>query len=90
MQSNTDLRSRPSDVRKRLLPNESATRGDSTGKIDLTSHAILAYTSDDPGHPIEDLVDRHIGRGGHTVAISSDGAAIARCSSRNTHSALRV
>jgi hypothetical protein len=44
MQSNADLPSRPSDVRKRLLPNESANRGDSTGEIDLASHAILAYT----------------------------------------------
>jgi hypothetical protein len=31
-----------------LVPNDSANRGDSTGEIDLASHAVLAYADDPP------------------------------------------
>jgi F5/8 type C domain len=64
MQSNTGLLSSPTGVRKRLLPRESANPAAPTGEIDLASHAILAYTSEDPEHSIENLIDRHYGRGG--------------------------
>jgi F5/8 type C domain len=62
MQSNTDSLSGSSGVRKRLLPKEEgATPAAPTGEIDIASHAVLGYTSEDPDHPIENLID---GRGG--------------------------
>lgn|SRR5215469_4424717 len=51
-----------SGVRKRLLPKEGATLAPLAGEIDIPSRAVLAYTSDDPDHPIENLVDGHYGR----------------------------
>jgi hypothetical protein len=41
MQSNAGLRARPSDLRKRLLPNESANRVDFTGEMQIL---LLRYT----------------------------------------------
>jgi F5/8 type C domain len=64
MQSNTDLPSSSSGVRKRLLPKQGANPADFSGEIDIASHAVLAYSSDDPDHPIENLIDRDYGRGG--------------------------
>ena len=64
MQPNTDSLSSSSGVRKRLLPQESASAVALAGEIDVAAHAVLAYTSDDPDHPIESLIDGHHGRGG--------------------------
>lgn len=64
MQPNTDSPSSPSGVRKRLLPREGANPGRLAGEIDIATHAVLAYTSDDPDHPIENLIDGHYGRAG--------------------------
>jgi hypothetical protein len=64
MQSNTDSPSSSSGVRKRLLPKEGANPAAFAGEIDIASHAVLAYTSDDPDHPIENLIDGHYGRHG--------------------------
>lgn len=49
-------------MRKRLLTKEGASPGAVPGEIDIASHAVLAYTSDDPDHPIENLIDGHYGR----------------------------
>jgi len=62
MQPNTDSRSSSSGVRKRLLPKEGENPAAFTGEIDIASHAVLAYTSDDPDHPIDNLIDGHYGR----------------------------
>jgi hypothetical protein len=62
MQSNTDSHSSSSGVRKRLLPKEGANQAAFGGEIDIARHAVLAYTSDDPDHPIENLIDGHYGR----------------------------
>jgi F5/8 type C domain len=70
MYSNIDLLSSPSGVRKRLLPKESASPVNLAREIDLARQAILAYTSEDPDHPIENLIDRHDGRGGTFWASS--------------------
>jgi F5/8 type C domain len=65
MQSNTDSLSGSSGVRKRLLPKEEgATPAAPTGEIDIAAHAVLGYTSEDPDHPIENLIDGRYGRGG--------------------------
>jgi hypothetical protein len=64
MPSNTESLSSSSGVRKRLLPKEGENPAAATGEIDIASHAVLAYTSDDPGHPIENLIDGHDGRRG--------------------------
>src|SRR5690348_17906205 len=62
MQSYTDSLSSSSSVRKRLLPKEGENPAPFAGEIDIASHAVLAYTSDDPGHPIDNLIDGHYGR----------------------------
>ena len=56
MQPNTDSLSSTSGVRKRLLPKEGVNPAALAGEIDIASHAVLAYTSDDPDHPIENLI----------------------------------
>ena len=63
MHSNTDSRSSASGVRKRLLPKEGENPTAFAGEIDIARHAVLAYTSDDPEHPIENLIDGHYGPG---------------------------
>jgi hypothetical protein len=63
MQSNTDILSSSSGVRKRMLPKEGDNPAAFSGEIDIASHAVLAYTSDDPDHPIDNLIDGHYGRG---------------------------
>ena len=62
MQSNTDSLSSSSGVRKRLLPKEGENLAAFAGEIDIASQAVLAYTSDDPDHPIDNLIDGHYGR----------------------------
>jgi len=62
MQPNTDSRSSSSGVRKRLLPKEGENPAAFAGEVDIASHAVLAYTSDDPEHPIDNLIDGHYGR----------------------------
>lgn len=57
----SDAASRP--IRKRLLQPGDATPVDADGEIDLASRAVLAYTSEDPQHPIDHLIDGRHGRG---------------------------
>ena len=64
MQSNTDSLFSSSVVRKRLLSQADANPTAVAGEIDIAGHAVLAYTSDDPDHPIENLIDGHHGRRG--------------------------
>jgi hypothetical protein len=52
-----------SRLRKRLMSEPSSTHWETPGEIDIASHAILAYSSEDPDHPLEHLIDRHFGRG---------------------------
>lgn len=63
MQPNIDSLSSSSGLRKRLLANDSANPAAFAGEIDIARHAVLAYSSDDPDHPIENLIDGHYGRG---------------------------
>ena len=51
-------------LRKRLIGEQSLMSPEGPGEIDIASHAILAYSSEDPNHPLEHLIDRHSGRGG--------------------------
>lgn len=62
MRPSADSFSSSSGVRKRLLPKEGENPA-FAGEIDISSHAVLAYTSDDPDHPIENLIDGSHGRG---------------------------
>ena len=62
MQSNTDSLLSSSGVRNRLLPKEGENPAAFAGEIDIASQAVLAYTSDDPDHPIDNLIDGHYGR----------------------------
>jgi hypothetical protein len=49
-------------IRKRLMSEETVPP-ESLGEIDIASRATLAYSSEDPDHPLEHLIDRHFGRG---------------------------
>jgi len=62
MQPGTDSLSSSSGVRKRLLPKEGENPAAFAGEIDIASHAVLAYTSEDPDHPIDNLIDGQYGR----------------------------
>ena len=52
-----------SRLRKHLMSEPSSTHSEMPGEIDIASHAVLAYSSEDPDHPLEHLIDRHFGRG---------------------------
>jgi hypothetical protein len=56
-------RSDTSRVRKRLLSDRSSMGADNSREIDIASHAQLAYSSEDPEQPLENLVDGQHGRG---------------------------
>jgi hypothetical protein len=51
-------------VRKRLMSEPSSIPAEGRGEIDVARHAILAYSSEDPDHPLEHLIDGGSGRGG--------------------------
>lgn len=50
-------------IRKRLMSEQSSMSSERPGEIDIASHATLAYSSEDPDHPLEHLLDRHFGQG---------------------------
>ncbi len=50
-------------IRKRLMSDQISMPAESAGEIDIVSHAALAYSSEDPNHPLEHLFDRHFGPG---------------------------
>ena len=53
-----------SRIRKRLIGEQNSTAAEQPGEIDIASHATLAYSSEDPDHPLEHLIDGRGGRGG--------------------------
>lgn len=54
----------PSGLRKRLMTEPSSTALETSDEINIASRATLAYSSEDPAHPLEHLLDTHCGRGG--------------------------
>ena len=56
-QGMTDL----SRLRKRSLETDAATSARAAGEIDIAGCATIAYSSEDPAHPVEHILD---GRGG--------------------------
>jgi hypothetical protein len=55
--------SHPPRIRKRLLVSDSLPP-DSTGALDLSASASFEYTSEDPEHCVENILDDHRGPGG--------------------------
>jgi F5/8 type C domain len=53
-----------SRIRKRLMSEPSSMSAQGQGEIDIARLALFAYSSEEPGHPLEHLVDGHCGRGG--------------------------
>jgi len=55
-------------MRKRLMSKQSSRPPERPGEIDIASRATVAYSSEDPAHPVEHLIDgtmggvAHIGR----------------------------
>ena len=52
---------RPNQLRKRVLDDGADPRGPSSGEIDLVDEAAIAYSSEDPSHPVDNLVDGDAG-----------------------------
>jgi hypothetical protein len=48
-------------LRKRPLETDAATSARADGEIDIAGGATIAYSSEDPAHPVEHMLD---GRGG--------------------------
>jgi hypothetical protein len=44
-------------VRKRSLAADTATAGRAADEIDIACCATVAYSSEDPAHPVENLLD---------------------------------
>jgi len=51
-------------VRKRLLAEGQSSGQDVAGSIDIDTCAVIAYSSEDPEHPIENILDGRNGAGG--------------------------
>jgi hypothetical protein len=51
-------------VRKRPLTADTATAGRAVDEIDIAGCATIAYSSEDPTHPVENLLDGLFGPGG--------------------------
>jgi hypothetical protein len=52
-----------SRIRKRLMNEQSLTSPERPGEIDIANDATLVYSSEDPDHPLEHLIDAHFGPG---------------------------
>lgn len=53
----------PSRLRKRQLEPDGAMRARAADEIDIVGCATIAYSSENPAHPIEHLLDGHSGPG---------------------------
>jgi hypothetical protein len=54
-----------SRIRKRLMSEWTSTSAqERPGEIDIASVALVAYSSEQPNHPLEHLIDGRYGRGG--------------------------
>jgi hypothetical protein len=61
-------------LRKRLANEHGSPSPESQGEIDIASHATLTYSSEDPNHPLEHLIDGHCGRGATRWASARSNA----------------
>jgi len=52
-----------SRIRKRPLEADPAASGRAANEIDIAACATISYSSEDPDHPVEHLLDRHSGPG---------------------------
>jgi hypothetical protein len=69
MQEMTDL----SRLRKRPLKADEATSARAADEIDIASCATIAYSSEDPAHPVEHLLDGRSGPGAtHWISARPD------------------
>jgi hypothetical protein len=50
-----------SRIRKRLMNERRLPSPERPGEIDIANHATLVYSSEDPDHPLEHLIDRRFG-----------------------------
>ena len=53
----------PSNLRKRQLESDGGTRTRGADEVDMASRAAIAYSSEDPAHPVEHLLDGRSGPG---------------------------
>jgi hypothetical protein len=53
----------PSNLRKRQLEADAARRARAADEVDIASCATIAYSSEDPAHPVEHLLDGRSGPG---------------------------
>ena len=50
-------------MRKKLIQETTVQNALASGEIDLATSAVLAYSSEDPAHPVDHLLDRSSGPG---------------------------
>ena len=53
-----------SQIRKRLLADDCLLSASSSSELDVTAGATIAYSSEDPAHPVDNLFDGRNGSGG--------------------------
>jgi len=53
-----------SQIRKRLLKDAGLLPGSSSAELDITAGATIAYSSEDPAHPVDNMFDGQNGSGG--------------------------
>jgi F5/8 type C domain-containing protein len=64
-----------SRIRKHLMNEPSPTHAEGSGEIDIARGATLAYSSEDPHHPLDHLIDGRYGPGAtHWASARSDAA----------------
>jgi F5/8 type C domain-containing protein len=51
-------------IRKRLLDDASLLSGSSSTELDVTAGATIAYSSEEPAHPVDNMFDGRNGPGG--------------------------
>ena len=51
-------------LRKQIIKPQSEAPVPTTGEIDIAAVATVLVTSEDPGHPVDHILDRHRGPGG--------------------------
>jgi hypothetical protein len=64
IEPSTDMTLNTTRLRKRQIDRPGSSAGGNTTEIDIATHAVVAYSSENPNHPLEHLFDGHDGPGG--------------------------
>jgi len=62
-------------IRKRLLDDACLLSGNSSAELDVTAGATIAYSSEEPAHPVDNMFDGRNGAGGTYWESARENAA---------------